>query len=319
MSISSRARVVGALSVTGVAVGLGFANAAAAAACENPPPQPPPGHDQTCDNDDVQFKAVDAPNSAWTDAKHFQLTVDTSQGTSIDVQLKSEAVSLPQSWNGSDHHKGKGSDGDDAEACTVSLAQYLTSAPDFKDTGLQQLFGKVATVHLTDKSGVQVLNLPALNTSKGSCDAQVDLYWGDEIFDGGDGPGHGPAPDGKAGVAPITAAGVMITGWNGAIAGTDCSTPPPPAGGGSTPPPPAGGGNQTPPPPATTPPATTPPPATPASTPKSTPTTPLTVTPPTTTLAETGSNAFPLVIAALTLFGAGTGTMVGSRKLARKS
>ena len=322
----------GAIVTLGAAASMAWA-AGAANACENTPRQPVPpktlDHNPTphgtdhrtktkpntacaVSDDDVQYAAVGQdgkPLGAWQNAVsgHYQ---GTSQEPihGYQVRLNPDVVT---------------------NACVgnvdISLASYDTYGDSWDSSGgpdhLPQKFVDYSHVQLSTKSSTDAsqtitVKLPGTPGSK-SCFGQIDLYFGTKIYDGGNGPGHGPVPDRDHGVTTPNPQTELITAWNGADEGGCAAVPPVvPSTPTTTPSTPA----------KTTPPTTSPTthpstptsstPAAPAPKPStSTPTTPpTTATPGTPTLAHTGANVGEVSLVALAFFGAGGTAMFASRK-----
>jgi LPXTG-motif cell wall-anchored protein len=201
--------------------------------------------------------------------------------------------------------------------CTVSLASYKTHGPTFATSG-KQVFLDFDTVTVkgdnTDSLDIAVPDV--------GCFAQVDLYRGNTRFDGGEGAGHGPVPEGPN--KPVIM-DKLLASWNGGT--KDCSAQPNPtptetAPGGTTPTPTA---------PGTTAPGTTPP-TSPSASATTSPASPsgsvsasastsapaaasASASPDTGGLAETGSSGTGITIgAAAALLAAGGGALLVGRR-----
>ncbi|MEE1929964.1 LAETG motif-containing sortase-dependent surface protein [Streptomyces sp. TRM 70351] len=103
----------------------------------------------------------------------------------------------------------------DGGACTVSLASFLAHGPTFATSGKQVLVDH-STVSLdAEATGTLTVKVP-----DATCFAQIDLYKGSTRYDGGEGPGHGPVPEGPD--KPVIG-DKLIAAWNGpAQGGENC-------------------------------------------------------------------------------------------------
>lgn len=311
-STKARSAGLGAVATfAGFAASLG-AGTAHAAESTGTHHAPTPNKVCTIDRDDVEFTALDKAGQpqAWQPATYHGLTVEPSYG--FGVRLKDSAKECGGSID-------------------VSLASYTTHGPSWDSSGGDQGFVGYATTTLQKGHDTATLTVKLPGASGQACFGQLDLYFGNTIFDGGTGKGHGPLPNyDKHVVTPNPHD--LIAGWNGGE--VDCGKVTPPTKPPTTPPTTPPSSPQSPPsPPASTP--STPPttaPSTPVqptssapSTPKpSTPATSTTAPPATTsspgtpTLAHTGSNAGAISVVALAFFGAGGTVMLASRKAAAR-
>ena len=274
-------------------------------------------HEKTAcqiDRNDIQFAPADAKGQAaggWLTADHFQrLQNEPEHGIVVRIA------------------KDGGKPADPGCTRTISLASYTAGGATWETSALQ---GFVGVAHVTlDKdhtSGVLTVPLPTGGDGK-PCFGQLDLYFGDTVYDGKAGAGHGPLPHYPDSTTPPPKN--LIAAWNG---GTDKCAPPvtppssPPSSSHPTPPstPPTSAPST---PPTSAPSTPSTPPSTPAAPPATTPTTTPTVaastTPPpatssspgTPTLAHTGSDAGVISLIALAFFGAGGTAVMASRKAA---
>jgi hypothetical protein len=276
------------------------------------------------DRNDIQFAPADtqgAPVGGWQTATGFHRLPDEPLN-GIVVRIAN------------DH----GRPADPGCTRTISLASYTAGGPTWETSALQGFVG-VAHVTLDQAHTTGVLTVPLPTGADGkACFGQLDLYFGDTVYDGKTGPGHGPLPHYPDSTTPPPRH--LIAAWNG---GSDKCTPPvkppPPSPTPTTPTssrstPPSSAPSSTPPslpstpdtpstPVSSTPGAPATPPATPTasgSTPPvadaSTPPATTTSTPGTPTLAHTGSDAGLISLVALAFFGAGGTAVVASRKAA---
>lgn len=266
------------------------------------------------DRNDIQYAPADAQGGhvgAWTTADHFQRIQDEPVN-GIVVRIAGDG----------------GKPADPGCTRTISLASYTAGGATWETSALQ---GFVGVAHVTlDKdhtTGVLKVALPTGGDGK-PCFGQLDLYFGDTVYDGKTGAGHGPLPHYPDSTTPPPKN--LIAAWNG---GSDkCAAPPvtPPTTPPTTPPstPPSSSHPTAPSTPPSSAPSTPSSPATPASsapsTPTSTPTAAGSTTPPAATtsspgtpsLAHTGSNAGVISLIALAFFGAGGTAVMASRKAA---
>lgn len=103
-----------------------------------------------------------------------------------------------------------------------SLASYETEGPTWARSGTQTMLGHAtASIDAAHRS-------ITLRVQPPRCFGQSDLYLGRRVYDGGDGPGHGPVPSHDKGVNVPRG---LVGAWNGGSA-CDTVTPPPPVAGG---------------------------------------------------------------------------------------
>ncbi|MFL6112634.1 MAG: hypothetical protein ACJ786_14970 [Catenulispora sp.] len=191
-----------------------------------------------------------------------------------------------------------------ADGCTrtISLASYTAQGKTWEDSQTQGFVGVVnATLGAGNTSATLVVPLPTGTDAK-NCYGQLDLYFGNIVYDGKTDDGHGPVPSFPTVTNPPPAD--LISAWNG-LDNTPCAAP---TSTSSSSPKPALV-------PSTPSSSSAIKPSTTASTPPSTPTA-TTSSPSGPALAHTGSNAGVISLVALTLFGAGGATVLGSRKAA---
>jgi hypothetical protein len=82
----------------------------------------------------------------------------------------------------------KNADGSDCSSITISLASYETQGATWPTSGTQTFIDH-DVITLTPDQKVATLTVDAPR-----CFGQIDLYFGSVIYDGGQGPLHGPAP-----------------------------------------------------------------------------------------------------------------------------
>jgi hypothetical protein len=202
-----------------------------------------------------------------------------------------------------------------ADDCTrtISLASYTAQGKSWEESKTQAFVGVVkTTLDATHKSATLVVPLPT-STKATDCYGQLDLYFGDMVYDGQKIPGHGPLPSYPKIANPPPQD--LISAWNGADS-TSCVAPSSPSSPASPPasPPSSSSSSAMPSAPSSSSPSE---PSTPTAT-GSTSILPTATTssPAGPALAHTGSNAGVISLVALTFFGAGGATVLASRKAA---
>jgi hypothetical protein len=194
----------------------------------------------------------------------------------------------------------------------ISLASYTAQGKTWQDSKTQSFVDVTkATLDATHTSATLVVKLPT-STDALNCFGQLDLYFGEMVYDGQKIPGHGSLPSYPKIANPPPAD--LISAWNGADS-TSCSAPSSSSSSSSSSPATSSSSSAVMP---SSPPSSTPSvPSTPTAT-GSTSVLPTATTSSSTgpALAHTGSNAGVISLVALTFFGAGGATVLASRKAA---